>query len=103
MSNRNYLKGSILLCGESDHGKFLRTFTVDKIVSSSGSSTVCYTAKHDKSGFGVLKEFYPLDVHSLSRNEDGQLIRSTELEYENAKFEKLLAEFIEPYKMLIEA
>lgn len=103
MSNRNYIKGSIFLCGESDHGKFLRTFTVDKIVSSSGSSTVCYTAKHDKSGFGVLKEFYPLDVHSLVRNEDGQLVRSAEMKNENEKYEKLRADFIEPYQMLIKA
>lgn len=103
MSNRSYLKGSILLCGESDHGKFLRTFTVDKIVSSSGSSTVCYTAKHDKSGIGVLKEFYPLDAHSLLRNEDGQLVRNLEMADENEKYEKLLADFIEPYQMLIEA
>ena len=103
MSNRSYLKKPILLCGESDHGKFLRTFSVKEIISSSGASAVCYTAKHDKSGIGVLKEFYPLEIHSLIRNNDGQLIRKPNMPEENEKLDRLLNEYIEPYNMLLEA
>lgn len=103
MSNRNYIKNSILLCGESDQGKFKRTFFIKDNLSASGASAVCYTAKHDRSGYGVLKEFYPLDVHSLTRNEDGQLVRKSDMTEENEKYEKLLAEYIEPYNMLLEA
>lgn len=103
MSSRNYLNNSILLCGESDHGKFLRTFFIKDILSSSGASAVCYTARHDKSGFGVLKEFYPLDIHSLMRNEDSQLVLHSEMEEDNVKFNALLEEYLEPYTMLLEA
>lgn len=100
MNNRYYLNGEILLCGESDHGKFLRSFSVQDIISSDGASAVCYSAKHKNSGTGVLKEFYPLSVCSVIRNNEGQLICSDS--DERVKFQDLLDEYIKPYYSLLE-
>lgn len=103
MSDRTELKKSILLCGESDKGKFLRTFHIKETISSKGASAICYTAKYDQSGIGILKEFYPMDVYSLYRDENGQLMHRLDMPEENEKFNQLLAEYIEPYKMLLNA
>ena len=105
MNKRSYLKRKekILLCGESDRGTFLRTFSIESIINASdGASTICYTAKHDKSGIGVLKEFYPFSVHSLVRNDAGQLIQNSDMVEENEKFARLLKAYIEPYDILLE-
>lgn len=103
MIDRSYLKDSILLCGENDHGKFPVTFSIKEIISSSGASAVCYAARHDKSGIGVLKEFYPMEIRSLMRDEKDQLVKQPGMEEENARFDTLLKEYIEPYNMLLEA
>ncbi len=104
MNIRSYLKGSIRLYNESNHGKFPRTFYVEKIIGSpdTSASAVCYAASYDNRSNGVLKEFYPFNVESLLRNDDGQLIRQSGMDEENAKFDKLLSEYIEPYNMMLE-
>ena len=102
MSDRSELKKSILLCGESDTGKFPRTFHIRETISSGGSA-ICYSARYENSLMGTLKEFYPMDVHSLYRDENGQLVHHPDMPEEKEKFSRLLAEYIEPYKMLLEA
>ncbi|WP_028510909.1 hypothetical protein [Ruminococcus sp. NK3A76] len=103
MSDRSCLKGSVTLCSDSGHGSFLRTFTVKEMISASGASAVCYKARHEKSGNGVLKEFYPLTVHSLYRRDDGQLVCDPGAPEENERFDRLLKEYTEPYEMLLKA
>lgn len=58
MKDRQYLKKTILLCGESDGAVFKRTFVIVRKLSE-GAFSVCYEAYHGNSGRGVLKEFYP--------------------------------------------
>lgn len=98
MKNRQYLKKSILLRGES--GK--RTFVIIKKLSE-GAFSICYEAYHGNSGRGVLKEFYPQDAYALERTEDGQLIHSQEFQDAHERFLKAEKEYIEPYAMLMDA
>lgn len=103
VSERNTLKKSILLCGESDTGRFPRTFHIKETISSVGSSVICYAAKHDQSGIGTLKEFYPMEVYSLRRNENNQLVVPSDKPEDKETFRKLLNEYTEPYQILLEA
>lgn len=103
MSERKYLKDTILLCGESNGRPFPRTFTITKRISSSGGSAVCYEAHYDSSGNGVLKEFYPRNIYGLKRNSDGQLINSPEFGDAKERFKEAEKEYIEPYEMLLKA
>jgi len=98
---RRYLNKKILLCGESDGEKFKRTFNIIKRIDD-GSSAVCYEAYYD-SGKGILKEFYPKDAISLKRRADGQLVHEKNLDSAIEKFKEEEKEYIEPYKMLLEA
>ncbi len=100
MKERQYLRKSklIRLCEESD-GDAKRTFRILKKLSE-GASSICYEADHGEKYIGVLKEFYPQGSYGLKRNKDGQLINS--LEFKDA-FLKAKEEYIEPYKMLLEA
>lgn len=102
MGERRYLKKKILLCGESDDKKFKRTFTIIKKLNE-GASVICYEACHGNSGKGILKEFYPQDAYSMERNREGQLISSGEFGDAGERFERAEKEYIEPYKMLLEA
>ena len=101
MSNRSYIRNTILLCTDGDQEKQKRRFTVKDSLSA-GSDAVCYTAKHNSSGYGVLKEFYPLDVHTLRRREDGQLISEADTPAEAQRYQEKTEAFLEPYKMLLE-
>lgn len=101
MNERSYLNRSILLCGKSDNGNFLRTYHINKMISA-GASAVCYEAYHDNSGMGILKEFYPLEVHSLVRDENGQLICREDITEENKKYEQLLNDYLQPYQMMLD-
>lgn len=104
MKERQYLKKSILLCGESDEGTFKRTFTIGKVINrDNGASSVCYEAYYEKSSRGVLKEFYPVDAYALERNEQGQLISPAEFGDAQERFRKAEKEYLEPYEMLIDA
>lgn len=49
---------------------------------------------------GVLKEFYPIEVENLKRNENNQLIYCGE-NTEKSEFIKRLKSFIQPYNMLL--
>ena len=102
MSERQYLRKSILLCGESDGAAFKRTFTIVKLIDQ-GSSALCYEAYHENSGRGTLKEFYPLEAYGLERDEHGQLISSPDFEDAHERFLKAEQEYIQPYKMLLNA
>ena len=102
MKERRLLKGNILLCGESDGAVFPRTFHIVKKLNV-GASAVCYEAYHDKSGRGVLKEFYPKDDYILERNKDGQLVPSREFMDAYKRFKKEERAYVEPYKMLLNA
>ncbi|MFR0846995.1 MAG: protein kinase domain-containing protein [Eubacterium sp.] len=101
MKRRQYLKKSILLCGESDGAVFKRTFVIVKKLSE-GASSVCYEAYHENSGRGVLKEFYPKDAYALERTAEGQLIHSQEFQDAYKRFLKAEREYLEPYKMLLD-
>lgn len=102
MKDRQYLKKSILLCGESDGAVFKRTFVIVKKLSE-GASSICYEAYHGNSGRGVLKEFYPQDAYGLERTKEGQLIHSPEFQEAHERFLKTEKEYVEPYEMLMAA
>lgn len=102
MKERQYLKKTILLCGESDGTVFKRSFHIVKKISE-GASSICYEAYHGNSGRGILKEFYPQDAYGLERSEDGQLIHSSEFQDAYDRFMKAEKDYIEPYEMLLEA
>ena len=103
MNGRSYLKKSVLLCGESDQGRFKRTFLIQERLPGAGASAVCYRASYEGGSCGILKEFYPLDVPSLVRDADGQILRCTGTEEDRRVFEQLLEEYVAPYRMLQEA
>lgn len=98
--SRSFPRGSILLCAENAPGKQRLAFQIMKKLSISGNDAVCFTAKRDGCGCGVLKEFYPLGLHTLRRNADGQLACADPAEAE--RFAKLTADFLAPYQMLRE-
>jgi len=102
MKNRQYLKNSILLCGESNGTKFKRQFTIVKRINE-GSVAVCYEAYHEGSGRGILKEFYPQDISllALERTPQGQLVLSKDVESLHEQFYKAKQEYIEPYETLL--
>lgn len=102
MKKRQYLKKSILLCGESDGAVFKRTFVIVKKLSE-GASSICYEAYHENSGRGVLKEFYPKDAYALQRTAEGQLIHLQGFQDAYERFLKAEKEYVKPYKMLLAA
>lgn len=102
MKDRQYLKKTILLCGESDGAVFKRTFVIVRKLSE-GAFSICYEAYHGNSGRGVLKEFYPQDAYAMERTPEGQLINSQEFRDAHERFLKAEKEYIEPYEMLLDA
>lgn len=102
MKERQFLKGDICLCGESDGKRFKRTFTIVKRMDE-GASSVCYEAYHERSGRGVLKEFYPKNAYALERDARGQLVNSAEFRDAHERFLKAKQEYLEPYEMLLQA
>ena len=96
MRERQYLRRSILLCGESDGARFKRTFTIIKKLSGEGASSVCYEACHDGSGRGVLKEFYPQDAYGLERDAGGQLVCAGGLGDAGERFRRAEQAYVEP-------
>ena len=99
--SRTWLKKSVLLCAESDDGRFKRNFYIDRIIDE-GASAVCYEAHHRTSGRGVLKEFYPNSVFGLKRDKKGQLIHDLESADDHKRFLKEEKEYLEPYEMLLQ-
>ncbi len=102
MSGRSYLKEKIMLCGESDGITFKRTFKIVKKISE-GASVICYEAYHGNSGHGILKEFYPQEAFGVGRDKNGQIVHSTEFKDAYKRFESAMAEYVEPYEMLLTA
>ena len=102
MSARKYLGGDVLLLGESDGAAFRRRFVITKRLGRGGSA-VCYEAYHSSSGKGTLREFYPTELYMLERTSDGQLVIPEKYPAERKRFEELRGEYLEPYKMLLEA
>lgn len=100
MKERTYLKDSVSLCGKSDGGAYTRKFTIVNKISE-GASVICYEAYHSESGRGVLKEFYPNDTYILERNEEGQLIPSTEFRSEYKRYQEEKQRYLEPYELLL--
>lgn len=102
MKERQYLKKTILLCSEIDGTVFKRLFHIVRR-EDEGSSAVCYEAYHEKSGRGILKEFYPQAAFGLERNKDGQLVHPLEFPDAYDRFKKAEKEYLEPYNMLLDA
>ncbi len=102
MKERQYLKKTILLCGESDGETFKRVFHILKRINE-GASSVCYEAYHEGSGRGVLKEFYPQDAFGLERRPDGQLVHAPGFRDAYARFTEAQRRYMEPYEMLLQA
>ncbi len=92
---------SVLLCGMADGEKFKRRFIIDSKIEPSGASAVCYNAHNMNTGSGVLKEFYPRAIKSLTRDENGQVVIPEGCREEKEEFLRLQKEYLEPYKMMI--
>lgn len=71
------------------------------MISSRGASVICYEAFHENSGKGILKEFYPQEAFGLERNQQGQLIHSSEFPEAYERFHQAEEEYIKTYKMLL--
>lgn len=99
---RTELGDEIVLYGESDGKRFPRTFSI-KEKKESGASVICYTASHEGSGEGVLKEFYPKEAYSLERDEDGHPVLSDGFEDAAIRFRQLQEEYLKPYQILLDA
>jgi len=100
MKERSYLKDKVTLLGESNGAHFERTFTILKVISE-GADGIIYEALHEKSGKGVLKEFYPLDRVLPERDEDGVLTHSSGMQGLSEHFGTLRETFLRPYEMLL--
>lgn len=102
MSQRSVIQNSVTVCGESNGTRFLRRFTISEKLSTDGSTVICYMAKHENSGWGILKEFYPVNADFLVRDENEQLIHMQGMEEEKASFQRMQQEYLEPYRMLLD-
>lgn len=102
MAERTYLKNFILVCGERDEEKFKSKFTIVKHKENDGASCACYSAHYDKSGIGILKEFYPRNIPAPVRDENGQLRYDLSDKDDYAKYKESLDRHLEPYGMLLE-
>lgn len=97
---RQLLKRTVKLQAESDGKTFERTFTITKMINA-GADGICYEAYHEKSGKGVLKEFYPLGMIGFERTGKGQLVHSSDYGACHKTFLEARSEFIKPYEMLL--
>ncbi|WP_295091150.1 EAL domain-containing protein [Ruminococcus sp.] len=89
----------IILWGQDDSKGFQRTFTIINRLDldKEGASVICYEAKCDQIGKGVLKEFYPTNSISIHRNDNCQLVHINGKENQKQQFEEKLANYIEHY------
>lgn len=55
--SREILDHEITLYGESEGHEFPRVFYIDDFINA-GSTVLCYTAHHEMSGKGTLREFF---------------------------------------------
>lgn len=103
MKHRIPLRRAVLLRGESDQGAFQRTFVISRVLSTSGASAVCYAAGYSGGRTGVLKEFYPQEIASLTRDAQGQLLLRDAPDYERASFAVLRDAYTAPYRRMLTA
>lgn len=102
MSERKFLKKSILLEGRSNGEPFFRTFQIVRKIKE-GASVVCYEAYHESSGVGILKEFYPQKAVFLTRDRDGQLLHNGTFHTAREQFDTALERYLRPYDQLLQA
>ena len=96
--DRTNLEGKILL--SSGLNKGLVEFEIDEFVKQ-GSSVKCYKA-HNKSGRGILKEFYPKKAFSPNRNSEGQLVDEGSYQQAHAMFERRKRRYINSHERMLE-
>ena len=101
MIKRSYLDNTIVLFGESDGKSFQRSFTITRKINE-GADGVTYEAYHEKSGKGILKEFYPEDeVLLLERDLSGRLGHNDDIKVSFEQFRKRKEAFLKSYEMLL--
>ncbi len=104
MSGREYIKNSILLCQEKKGKGIPKKFVIERGISDSGSSSLCYQAIDEtKKERGVLKEFYPRLAYGMERDSHGQLVSTPGYETAREQFLKAKDEYTRSYKTLVEA
>lgn len=102
MNTRRPIRKQILVSSLNETGqRTVRQFTIDKVLSTDGASSVCYEAHDAGSGRGVLKEFYPLEVASLIRDEEEQLYSLPVSECETELFEKGMEQYLASYRNML--
>ncbi len=102
MITRTPIQKQILVSSLNETGqRTIRSFTIDKVLSTDGASSICYEAHDMGSGRGVLKEFYPLDAAALCRDKQEQLHSSPVTEYEAELFEKGMKEYLSSYQYML--
>ena len=99
---RKALSGKITLYGDSEGNCFPRTFYIDSFVNA-GSTVICYSAHLERSGKGILREFYPIDALSLERQTDGSLFHSQISGDSRRRFEEKKKRYLESYLSLLAA
>ena len=100
--SREILDHEITLYGESEGHEFPRAFYIDDFINA-GSTVLCYTAHHEMSGKGTLREFYPVDAISLERTADGNLCHMPGFEDSRRRFEEKKNRYLDPYLTLLGA
>lgn len=102
MSPRKPIQKQILVSSLNETGhRTIRSFTIDKVLSADGASSICYEAHDVGSGRGVLKEFYPLDAAALCRDKLEQLYSSPASEYETELFGRKMKEYLSSYQYML--
>ncbi len=99
---RKLLNGKITLYGENEGRCFSRTFYIDSFINA-GGTVICYSAHLERSGKGVLREFYPIDALSLERSEDGSLVHTQGDTDSRRRFEEKKERYLESYLSLLTA
>ena len=101
MKGRRYLNGSIVLYEEIGDKQYEKVFNITRVINEGGDA-ICYEAYQENSGKGVLKEYYPLYMIGLERNNKGQLGHTSEYWDSFKSFKTAREAYIKPYKMLLD-
>lgn len=99
---QNILQNRIVLYGNSDSGRFPRTFQIHRALKP-GASAICYNASYKGSSEGILKEIYPeREGFDFIRNESGQLFLNSDEKEKTEKFAQYKRMYLKPYEQLSE-
>ena len=109
MNEKKYLSGGDtvkLYCEDGTERKFI--IKPDMKPDKRGGSAVCYEARSDLSGWGVLKEFFPINDHEINpehfvRSDSGQLFFEPDSEAEQTAFSAARSEYLNAYLLLRKA